>query len=442
MILRNSIYNLIGLGIPALVALVTIPALIAALGSGSFGVLTIIWAVVSYFGLFDLGLGRAVTQQVAAAIGAGDKNSLRGIIGTSFWLMVGLGLLSGLVLFLATPWIVGRLADGRNLLEITRAFEWMALAMPAIVITSFYRGILEALGRFALVNMIRFPMGIFTFLGPLAVVWMGWARLDVITAVLSVGRIIACGVHAYFAWRALPAGIGSGSIRRDMVRPLLTFGGWLSVSNIISPLMSYIDRFLIGMTISAAAVAYYATPQELIMRIGFIPGAVAAVLFPVFAASAHAGNMAQDRMHVRRYSLLILAMMAPPSLAVFFFAHQLLSWWITPEFADNSAVVLQIMSIAALGSGLAQVPFTMLQGRGRADITAKLHLVEFPIYLGLLYLLLINYGLIGAALAWLFRIVIDMAALYYFNLRMIEYQDNTLLRRSGKIFMPYNRLNS
>ena len=64
-LLRHTVFNLVGLGAPLLVAVATIPVLIGQLGPSRFGLLTLIWAVVSYFGLFDLGLGRALTQQLA-----------------------------------------------------------------------------------------------------------------------------------------------------------------------------------------------------------------------------------------------------------------------------------------------------------------------------------------------------------------------------------------
>jgi O-antigen/teichoic acid export membrane protein len=241
------------------------------------------------------------------------------------------------------------------------------------------------------------------------------------TAVLCVGRLVACAVHAVVAFGAVPMTSRYGTYDRAMLRPLLQMGGWLSVSNVISPLMSYIDRFVLGLLASASAVAYYATPQELILRLGIIPTAVAAVLFPLFSAKAQSEDSASDLSdHVKRYSLVILAMMLPLTLILFFGAHPILSLWISPDFADKASGALQIMSVAALCSGLAQVPYTMLQGRGRADITAKLHLAEFPVYLALLFILVTYYGAIGAAWAWLARIAADMAILYFINARLID----------------------
>jgi O-antigen/teichoic acid export membrane protein len=411
MVFRNSLYNLLGLGLPLLVAIAAIPALINSLGVEQFGILTIVWAIVSYFGLFDLGLGRAMTQQVAATVSEGAFEKLGRVVGTSNLLMAMLGLVGGILLFLTAPLVARELGSPDDRESITWAFRWMALAMPAIILTSGYRGILEALGQFGIVNAIRLPMGIFTYGGPLLVVWSGAEGLAPIAAVLCAGRIFACLVHAVYAKRALPPAMGARRIDRSLVSPLLRMGGWLSVSNVVSPLMNYVDRFLIAFAISASAVAYYATPQELVMRVGIIPTALASVLFPLFAAHT-AGTGVSLFSYIKRYSLVVLAVMLPFTVILVLLAHPLLAAWITPGFADRASLPLQIMAIAALFSGLAQVPYTMLQGRARADLTAKLHLVELPAYLILLYVLLVNFGVVGAAAAWLIRIAVDMTGMY------------------------------
>src|SRR5260370_40800032 len=68
---RNTVWNLLGSGAPMIVAVVCIPILIRGLGKERFGVLTLAWALIGYASLFDLGLGRALTQLVARKLGAG-----------------------------------------------------------------------------------------------------------------------------------------------------------------------------------------------------------------------------------------------------------------------------------------------------------------------------------------------------------------------------------
>ena len=64
----------------------------------------------------------------------------------------------------------------------------------------------------------------------------------------------------------------------------------MTVSNIVSPLMVTLDRFLIGALVSVTAVAYYATPYEVITKLSLIPGALMGVMFPAFST-----GFAKDR---------------------------------------------------------------------------------------------------------------------------------------------------
>src|SRR5689334_15454988 len=90
-------------------AFVGIPVVNSHVGTARFGVLTLAWAAIGYFGLFDLGLGRALTQAVSAHLGsASDDSELASVTWTALWLMVILGVLGAVTLTLFTPLIVNR----------------------------------------------------------------------------------------------------------------------------------------------------------------------------------------------------------------------------------------------------------------------------------------------------------------------------------------------
>src|SRR5204862_198375 len=82
---RNTVWNLGSLATPMLVALVTIPALIRALGSDRFGILALAWMLIGYCSLFDLGLGRALTKLISE--GAENHSELAGAVWTALALM-------------------------------------------------------------------------------------------------------------------------------------------------------------------------------------------------------------------------------------------------------------------------------------------------------------------------------------------------------------------
>jgi hypothetical protein len=74
--------------------------------------------------------------------------------------------------------------------------------------------------------------------------------------------------------------------------------------------------------------------------------------------------------------------------------------------------VLQWLAAGVFLNSLAQVPLALVQGVGRPDLTAKLHLLELPLYVLGLWWLISTFGIVGAAIAWTLRVGLDAAVLF------------------------------
>lgn len=410
-LIRHSFYNIMGLGLPLLVAVFSIPVLIRALGEARFGLLTLIWAVVSYFGLFDLGLGRALTQKLAVEFSAENHSRVGSLVATSLVLMAVLGIFAGTLMAALAEWGVGLIKDIPNQQEAIKAVYWMAAAMPSIVLTSGLRGILEARQAFAIVNLIRLPMGLFTFLGPLLVVYFGEIQLDVIAFVLSVGRGVACLVHGWYAWRQLPLDRGGLTVQRMMIKPLCISGGWMTVSNVVGPLMGYLDRFVVGALASSLAVAYYATPQELISKLSILPSALMSVVFPQFSKLSVDLNKETTELIANITSVTIFLCL-PAFCFISFFSFEILALWIGNDFSNKAAGVLSLMACGMLINSISFVPLTWLQAADRSKKVAAIHLLELPVFCAMLWFGIHKFGIMGAAVAWVLRIVFDACLLW------------------------------
>lgn len=407
---RHTLFNLVGLGAPLLVALLSIPALLHGLGEARFGLLTLIWSVTGYFGVFDLGLGRALTQAMAGRLAAKQEHETPPLMGTALTLLLGLGLLAAVLLILLAPWGIAWLRGLQDADEALQATRCLALGLPAILLTAGLRGGLEAAQAFGWVNLIRLPMGLWTFLGPWAVLWLRGPDLLAITAVLVLGRYL--GLLAHMAAVARCAALPRPRLAwvPHWAGVLLRSGGWMTVSNVISPLMGYVDRFMVGASVSAAAVSWYATGQELVSKLWILPGAITAVLFPAFAA-AGPGSAATLPLFNRSLRALV-AVVLPPTAFIALFAQELLAWWLSPEFAQAAAPMLRLFAVGTLINCLAHIPFTLLQGSGDARTTALLHVIELPLFLLGLSVGVAQAGALGAAWVWLGRIVLDTALMF------------------------------
>ena len=417
---RNVLWNLLGTGVPLLVALVAIPILIEGLGTARFGILTLAWMVVGYFSLFDLGLGRALTKLVAEKLGKGKGDDIPALVWTAMSLMAALGVLGAVVFAAVTPWMVRGVLNIPSELqpETLTAFYLLAAAVPIVIGSTGLRGILEAHQRFGMVNAVRIPLGIFTFLGPVAVLPFSNSLVPIV-AVLVVARLVSWCAHAVLCMRVEPAFRQSVSVHGAMVKPLINFGGWITVTNIVGPLMVYLDRFLIGAMVSMTAVAYYATPYEVVTKLWIIPGALMGVMFPAFVAAFVQDRMRASRLFDRTVNYIFLSLF-PVVLIIVTFAREGLALWLGGEFAVNSSLVLQVLAVGVFINSQAYVPSGLVQGAGRPDLTAKLHLIELPFYLLILWWMLDAYGIVGVAVAWVLRVVVDAVFLFAMAHRLLS----------------------
>jgi O-antigen/teichoic acid export membrane protein len=408
----NTLWNLVGNAAPMLVAAICIPLLIKGLGRDRFGVLTLVWAVIGYATLFDFGLGRALTQLVATKLGSGEDQEVPTLVWTSLLLLLALGLLGAAAVALLTPWLVNHALHVSGVLghETLYSMYLLAISIPVVISTAALRGLLEAHQRFGLTNALRIPMGVLSYAGPLLVLPFSKSLFPVV-AVLVAARIIAWGSHLLLCLKVMPSLRNRIIWRPAAVGPLLRFGSWMTVSNIVGPLMVTLDRFVIGSLLTVGAVAYYATPYEVVTKFWIIPGALLGVMFPAFSTSFVQDRNRTALLYGRTVKYLLLTLF-PLVLLVVAFAHDGLKLWLGAEFAQHSARVLQWLAVGVFINCLAWAPLAVVQGAGRPDLTAKLHMIELPAYLGALFWLTKMYGIEGAAIAWTARVTLDALVLF------------------------------
>lgn len=405
------LWTALGAGAPLLAAVVAIPPLIAGMGTTRFGVLSLAWVVVGYFSLFDFGLGRAMTQLVARKIGDGRSDQLPTLVRTGMSMMVALGVLGAMLIAVVSPWLVGGPLEIPTELrdETLTAFFILAASIPLVIATTAMRGVLEALQRFDIVNLVRAPLGVLTYAGPLAVLPFS-NRLPEMVGALVVARLVSMLAYLVVGLRLYPELAQRAPVERQIARQLLGFGGWMTVSNIAAPLLLYASRLALAVGVSAEAVGYFSTPYDVVINLLLIPSIFVSVLFPVFAKQLPTDPSGMRRLY-RRSLWQMSALMVPACAITWAIALPALSWWISPEFAERSYRVAQWLAIGIFINSFGHVSQSLVQAYGRPDLTAKLHVVELVFYLPYMWWLIEHHGIVGAAISWVIRVAISTAAL-------------------------------
>ena len=402
-ILRNSGYNLAAALVPIAVSLVVLPLYIRTIGEARYGMFALIGALVGYFGVLDLGLTAATAQRMAATDG-GDLDGRQKIFWTAAAINLTMGLF-GAMLILPVAWFY--MDHG---LELSPALEaefkasavWLVLALPVSMISGVMSGTLRGSGRFLELSVIGVCSGMLSQLAPLAAALWVSPSLTVVLPVLYLTRALSLVWFGLVIARTVLRS-WRPRIDRSRARDLLTFGGWVSISALVSPLMTTLDRYLIGSIAGVRAVSHYTVPYQLASRTTVLPVSIVSAMLPRVAAASPEDARALGA----RGIWSIAALMGPLMVAGIVLLRPLMDWWIGADFAENATLCGQILLAGFWWNALGIGCHSWLHAVGKVRLVAMAHLSEVLPYLGVLLVMLKLYGLAGAALAFAFRMALD-----------------------------------
>jgi len=387
------------------------------MGNDRFGILSLVWMLVGYFTILDMGIGRALTKIAAERIGQRREEDLPALFWTSCLIMLVIGSIAGLVVGAISPWLTtSALKIPLEMQhETLRSFQVVALSLPVVVMTAGMIGMLEARQKFLLINIVRVPMGSFTFIGPLLVLPFSKSLLPVVLILLA-GRVVEWFIYFVLCLYEVPALRHGFKWARHEVMPLLSTGIWINISMLIMPFMVHIDRFLIGSILTVGLVTYYATPSEIVVKLLIFPRALVSVLFPTFAAHFEQRTGETAGLLARSMDYLI-AILLPVILLVIAFTPEFLGLWLGGDFAVKSTSVMRWLTTGMFIYCLTWIPFTFLQGIGQPKIPAIIQVIEFLLYVALAVPMIRHLGIEGVAIAWLIRAAFELVIMLGFSRR-------------------------
>ena len=402
---RNTLWNLAGAGAPLLVALFAIPYLLHALGTEGFGVLTLVWALIGYFSLFDFGVGRALTYELGRRSSAKSSDLApyvrAGILLTCATGAIGAALVAILSKPLSSTWLnIGAVWKDDALL----AFLIAAVGIIPTTIYSGLRGALEGLNRFSASNISRIVLGALMFALPAWAVFFHGSHLWIATLYMVIARLVLMLMVLFQLRQFL---LHSGKLERMHLAALLNYGIWITVTGIVGPLMVYGDRFFVSAAVGTQLLPQYAIPQEALQRLLLIPTAICGALLPQIAAFSREHAKIAYYRNFKRVTLLMFCVCFVAALL----SYPGLSVWISPEFAFGALPVTLILTVGIWLNSIAMVPYTVIHAMGKPKITAIFHIIELVLYAVLIWALTRQLGLVGAAIAWTTRVAVDLMLL-------------------------------
>ena len=414
LLIRNATLNVVAEGWTILVLLLAMPKLVSFLGHSQFGLFSLAWVVIGYLAFLDIGVNRAATKFVSQHLAEQDHESTRRIARAAIATNLVLGLLGGLAVVLLSPYLIHSIFNISAELEgqARLTFYAVGFAIPVLLVHGIFRAVLSSYQRFGWINAVNVAATTVQWGAAALLAWKGHGVASIVFATVAA-RILATAIYGVLVFQLLP------NLRIFRVHDLhelprlLRFGSWVTVSQLVSPVLVYLDRVLIASFVSLAAVTLYTVPYEMMTRLRVVPSSLANTLYPAFSERAKASQQTQFQ-RLYQGSLRYLLMLILPCITfLLVYGADLLSLWMDAQFARQTATVLEILAVGALANALAYIPYNALQASGRPDLTGKFHLLELPLYVVLCVTLIPRAGIAGAAAASTVRFILDTGLLLW-----------------------------
>ena len=399
---RSATLNFIGGILPMFVALVTTPIYLHYIGAARYGVLAIVWMVQGYFGFLDLGLSSATSNRIAQ-LGEEPHREREAVLWTALILNAALGLAGGVALYGLMHVLLSYFDMGPDLRnELLPALPCVACLVPLSNLISVFNGALVGRERFGTLNVVTLPVTLMYQLVPLGAALLFGPNLRYLVYGTLVAGIAALLVTAFAVWRVFPLRLAAGP-RRDLVGKLFSYGAWISVTSLAQPLLETADRLMIGHALGPQAVTYYQVPFNLAGRVRIFPSVIVRTLFPRLSALDAASAAALSSSSIRG----LAAALTPMTVFGIFLMHPFLSLWVGQDFAARAASVGETILVGIWLTSIASLAACHLQAIGKPGIVARFQAYEMLPFFALLWWMLQHFGVLGAALAWSARCLLD-----------------------------------
>lgn len=411
MLLRNSLWNLTGAALPALVALATVPWLISGLGLEGFGIVTVIGAIVGYAGIFDLSLSAGAIKYLAEHHARGDRRRFA----ETFWFGLAfygvLGLAGGVLLFLFAAPLLARFFGVSALLQ-DDALLGLRLAAVGFALSQWQNYLLvvpQALQRYDRSAGSEALFGILANLASAAVAVHGGGIAGVVLARVALSGANLFWLAALMGRLGMP--LAPALPQRDTCIALARFSGHTWLSRLASLLHQHADKLLVGALAGPVALAFYTVPSQLAGRLLGLTYRLASVIYPRVSALAATGNERELRAlcldATRILGYLNFAALGMITLTGDVFLRR----WVGPEFVADGYPVLLLVTAALMADSLTTIPSLINDGLGHPKITGRFAIARGLLGVGLVWVGVAAGGIIGAAVAHLLASLL-MTALF------------------------------
>jgi O-antigen/teichoic acid export membrane protein len=402
---RNITANLLGRGVAFGINLGLIPAYIYFLGMDLYGLVGVYMTFQTVMPVLSMGLHAVVFREMARlSEDPQGNNEMRDLMYAMTWLFWGSALLIGGAVAVSAGWIA---RDWINTGPVPIATAKEAIMLIGLVLVvqwpeGTYTAALQGLQRQTLLNILISAMGIVRGVGALAVLWLVSPSIQAFLIWQVICRALQTALLMRAAWRALPKGNRRPQFRWSLLRGLQSYSLGMAFITGMKILMSNMDRLLVSKLLDLRQFGYYTVAASVASTLHFFCVApVHVAVFPRLTVFAEKRDFNLLRAVFHAASQVVTLLLLPLSLVLIAFSEELLQIWTqNPDVAQQAGRVLPWLVAGWLLNGLTYLPYNLPMAFGKPKAAIGLNGLALGVVVAALLILIPDYGMVGAAMAW------------------------------------------
>jgi len=206
------------------------------------------------------------------------------------------------------------------------------------------------------------------------------------------------------------------------IKEYLSFALPTIPGNISSWSIESSDRYLIGFFLGTLFVGYYAPAYVIGNSISFFMGPLIFIL-PAVLSKFYDENKIKEVKNYLKYSLKYFLMIAIPSVfGLSILSKQLLTIFSTVEIAQQSYYIIPLVAVGMLLFGVYVIIAQIISLKKKTKITATIWMIAASLNLGLNFIFIPKFGILGAAFTTLLAYFLAFILTWYYSFKEFRFE--------------------
>ncbi len=408
-IIGNSFSGAIVPVVKIAITFVMSPLIVKALGNYDYGIWEMVFAVVGYMGILDLGLTPAIIRYVARHQALEDRTELNRIYSSAMAFMFPVGFAMALVVvgiaFFAPQIIIKGATDASQ----SKYFIFMLIVAAQTFVDfigSLFDSFLEGFQKYKLRNYTTVFMSVAGAIVIYPLLKNGGGLLTIAVA-NAVGYTVK---YSFYGVMLASSRFGSFRFRLSdcsfaTLKGMFSFGVNNLIYSISLRISTVTDSLVIGAFLGPAVVTLYIIPYNFISQARTLIWALSRNFMPLFSELDALGHAEAAQKLFFQASRIMVGIIMPLVIGIVMLGPAFLHHWMGAEYAREGRYVLYIIALAYGIQWLNPLANRMLTGYGLHGIMAKIGIISSFCNLAFSLILVQFIGKEGVALGTLLPVL-------------------------------------